>query len=79
MRRLKGILSKILEIDERNISDDTSVDNTATWDSFNALLMISEIENCFKVKFTMEEVMVVRCVREIKNVLKKYRIELYED
>lgn len=66
-------------MDKKAINDDTSVDNTVTWDSFNALLMISEIEDCFNVKFTMEEVMDVRCVREIKEVLKKHKIELYED
>ena len=78
MKQLEKILAKVLGIDEDKISDDTSVDNTPSWDSFNALLMVSEIENYYKVKFTLEEVMAVRCVREIKEVLQKHKIELYE-
>jgi len=78
MKRLNGILAKILEIREDEINDDTSPDNVSTWDSYNALLMVSEIEDYFKVKFTIDEVMKVTCVRDIKKVLKKYRIELYE-
>lgn len=78
MKRLKSILAKILEIPEEEINDDTSPDNVASWDSYNALMMISEIEDCFKIKFNMEEVMNVKCVRDIKEILKKYGVELYE-
>ena len=32
MKRLKQILSKVLEIDEDQITDETSPDNVETWD-----------------------------------------------
>ena len=78
MKRLKTILSKILEMPEAEINDDTSPGNASTWDSYNALLMVSEIEDRFQTKFTMEEVVKVECVRDIKELLKKHGIKLME-
>ena len=75
MRSLNTILSKVLAIDEDSITDDMSPDNVETWDSFNALMLVSELENEYKVKFTMEEVVGVKCVGDIKSILKKYGIK----
>lgn len=76
MKKLYDLLGKILEIDPKIITDRTSPANTPTWDSYNALLMISEIEAAFKAKFTMDEVMKVKNVGDIKRVLKKYGIDI---
>ena len=78
MKRLKQILSKVLEIDEDQITDETSPDNAETWDSFNGLMLVSELENEFNVKFTMNEVISVKCVKDIKETLKKHGISLDE-
>ena len=78
MKRLKTILSKILEIDEDAITDETSPDNVETWDSFNGLMIISELEREFNIKFTMKEVTSVKRVKDIKQCLKIHGIELNE-
>lgn len=79
MKRLKQILSKVLQIDENKITDETSPDNAETWDSFNGLMLVSELENEFNVQFTMDEVMSVKCVKDIKEALKKHGVNLYEN
>lgn len=78
MKKLKAILSKVFGIEENKITDDTSPNNVETWDSFNGLMLVSELEREFNVKFTMEEVTSVKCVKDIKEVLKKHGVELYE-
>lgn len=78
MSRLKRILSKVLRIPENQINNETSPDNTETWDSFNGLMIVSELENEFNMKFTMNEVMSVKCVQDIKEVLKNHGITLEE-
>ena len=78
MKRLKAILSKVFGIDENSITDQTSPDNLETWDSFNGLMLVSELEKEFNVKFTMEEVTSVKNVLDIKKSLKKHGIELRE-
>ena len=78
MKTLKKILSKVLGISEDIITDETSPNNVEDWDSFNGLMLVSELETTFKVKFTMDEVMSVKCVKDIKEVLIKHGIKLNE-
>ena len=78
MNRLKAILSKVLSIDKDSINDKTSPDNAESWDSFNGLMLVSELEKEFNVKFTMEEVVSVKNVKDIKESLKKHGIKLNE-
>jgi acyl carrier protein len=78
MKRLKAILSRVLEIDENTITDETSPDNVENWDSFNGLMLVSELEKDFNVKFTMDEVTSVKNVLDIKKSLRKHGIELHE-
>lgn len=76
MKRLKNVLSAVLGIDEGIITDDTSPDNTDTWDSFSALVLVSELEKTFNVSFSMEEVTAVKCVGDIKKSLQMRGIRL---
>ena len=78
MKRLKAILSKVLDISEDSIKNDTSPKNVDTWDSFNGLLLVSELEREFNVKFTMDEVTSVKCVGDIKDALNRHGIKLQE-
>lgn len=71
-QKLVSLLSKVLDIESGSISDDTSPENTASWDSFNALLLVSELESEFNVHFSMEEVYAVKCVKDIKEALMKH-------
>lgn len=76
MERLKTILSTVFGIDKNSITDETSPDTVDSWDSFNALLLVSELEENFKVKFTMEEVANTECVKDIKEALKRHGVNL---
>jgi len=78
MKKLRMVLSKVLGIDENTITDKTSPDNVETWDSFNGLMLVSELEKEFNVKFTMDEVVSVKNVGDIKKTLRKHGIRLQE-
>lgn len=78
MQKLLALLSRVLDIDIITITDETSPDNTETWDSFNGLMMVSELENEFNVHFTMDEVVSVTCVMDIKEALKRHGIDIGE-
>ena len=76
MNKLRKILSRILEIKESEINDKTSPDNTPTWDSYNGLMIASELEEAFSLKFTMDEVTKVKNVKDIKKVLAKHHVKI---
>lgn len=78
MKKLRSILSKVLGIDESSITDDTSPDSVETWDSFNGLIMVSDLEKNYNVKFTTEEVISVKCVRDIKTSLTRHGVKFDE-
>jgi acyl carrier protein len=78
MDRLLTLLSKILDIPKESITDETSPDNVPSWDSFNGLMMVSELESTFDVKFTMDEITAVKNVKDIKEFLKKHGVKLNE-
>ena len=72
--KLYQLLSNVLGIAIDEINDDTSPDNTESWDSFNALVMVTELEETFEVSFTMDEVYSVQRVADIKEILNKYKV-----
>jgi len=76
MSRLNKILSRLLSIEESTINDQTSPKNVESWDSFNGLMLVSELENEFKVRFTMDEVTSVKCVKDIKESLMKHGVTM---
>lgn len=78
MKKLKKILTKVLGVKPGRINDKTSPENVKTWDSFHGILLVTELENGYGIKFTMEEVLSVRNVGDIKKALKKYGVKIEE-
>ena len=78
MKTLQSILSRILEIEEAQVTDQLTPADVGTWDSMNALIMVSELESAFNVKFTSAEVTEVKCVGDIKKILSKHGAEIPE-
>lgn len=75
---LFDILSNVLEINSSEINIYSSPETIETWDSYNALLLVTEIEENFNVKFSMEEIYEVKSVLDIISVLKRHEIEIDE-
>ena len=73
-KKLYSLLSNVLELELEEINEDTSPENTETWDSFNALVLVTELEETFNVSFTMDEVQSVKNVKDIINALKDHSI-----
>ncbi len=74
--KLRHLLAKTLGVSPESISDESSPDTIASWDSFNGLMLVTELEKQFNVKFTMEEVMAVRNVRDIKESLNRHGVDI---
>lgn len=73
MDSLKQIVSRVLNIGINRINEKVSRNSTEEWDSFNHLLLISEIEKELKVKFTMIEVEQIKTFKELQEVVSKKR------
>ena len=74
MLALEKIIAKVLGVDEALITDEAGPDSIESWDSFNALLLIAEMEKNFNTTFTLDEVAGVKTVADIKKILNKREI-----
>ena len=53
--KLYQIISKVFNVDNSKIDDETSPENLEEWDSFNFYVLLDEIENEFNIKFDLDE------------------------
>ncbi len=70
MSKLTSIFSSILNIPEEKITGEISPENTPTWDSLNAIILVTEIEKAYNIKFTYDEVMAVKNFGGAVNLIK---------
>ena len=70
------IISKVFSVPISEINDESSPETIESWDSFNGLILIDELENSFNVKFSVSEIIDVKNVKDIKKHLKNHGIDL---
>ena len=68
------IVAKVFSISESQVNDESSPENIESWDSFNGLVLVDELENHFKIKFTISEITDVKNVADIKRHLKNHDV-----
>ena len=73
---VNAIVAKVFSISESEVNDQSGPENIESWDSFNGLVLIDELENRFSVKFTISEITDVKTVADIKRHLKNHNVEL---
>lgn len=78
MNKFNKIIADVLRVKPDEINDNTSPINVETWDSFAGILLISEIEKIFNIEFSMSEIISIKDIGSIKNILEKHDINLNE-
>tara|TARA_A100001037_G_C15124843_1_gene625652 strand:- start:184 stop:417 length:234 start_codon:yes stop_codon:yes gene_type:complete len=73
-RDVYAIISKVFGIPESQINDESGPETIESWDSFNGLVLVDELENHFKIKFTISEITDVKTIADIKRHLKNHNV-----
>lgn len=63
--RLNEIFIDVLDLDEVELTDETSANDIEEWDSLSHIQLIVAIEKAFRIKFTSLEIMKWRNVGEM--------------
>ena len=71
---VNAIVAKVFSIPESEVNDNSSPENIESWDSFNGLILVDELENHFKIKFSISEITDVKTVSDIKRHLKNHNV-----
>ena len=70
------IVAKVFSVPISEINDESSPETIESWDSFNGLILVDEIESNFNVKFSVSEIIDVKNVKDIKKHLKNHGVDL---
>ena len=76
--KLYSIISKVMDVPESEINDQTSPETVKAWDSLNLYMLIDDIETEFNVKFILEEILEIKNVGDVKKLLVNHGCELNE-
>jgi acyl carrier protein len=76
--KLYEIISGVMKIDISTISDELGPETIENWTSFNGYVLLNELETGFNVKFTIDEVIDVKNIADIKRHLTNKGINLDE-
>ena len=71
-----AIVAKVFSIPESQVNDQSSPENIDSWDSFNGLILVDELEKHFNIKFSISEIIDVKTVSDIKRHLKNQNVTL---
>ncbi|MCC8154759.1 MAG: acyl carrier protein [Tannerellaceae bacterium] len=69
--KLQEIFREVFYDDNLEISEDMTAAAVEEWDSLNHLTLIATIEDEFSMKFTLDQVMGMKNVGEMINVIEK--------
>lgn len=69
MSKLTQIFSSVLGVDEANVMPELSPLNAPTWDSLNAIILLTEIEKAFDLKFDYDQAMSVKNFGDVVDLI----------
>ena len=76
--KLYDIISKVFSVPISEINDESSPEIIESWDSFNGLILVDELESNFNIKFSVSEIIDVKNVKDIKRHLNNHGVDLDE-
>lgn len=78
-KNIKRIMSNIFEIQEDEISDDSSIDKIESWDSLKHINLIIALEEHFGISVNEEEMLEMISYADIKRILKDKGVSVQDD
>jgi len=73
-KKLYDIISKVFSVQISEINDESSPETIESWDSFNGLILVDELESNFNIKFSVSEIIDVKNVKDIKRHLNNHGV-----
>jgi acyl carrier protein len=69
MSKLTHIFSSVLGVPEAKVTAELSPANTASWDSLNAIILLTEIEKAFDTRFEYKEAMAIKNFGDVEKLV----------
>lgn len=69
--KLQKLFRDVLKEEDLTLTDELNEKDLASWNSLNNVLLINKIEESFKVKFELSEILKISNVADIKTLIDK--------
>jgi len=66
---LLNVIANIMEVQVTEIDDESGPETIENWDSFRGLVLFEELERKYEVKFTLNELLKIKKITDIKYIL----------
>ena len=73
MRTFADIVCTIFNIPQSEVRDNLSSKDIPEWDSMNYLLFIAELEKEFGISFSMDDVLQVKTLGDLRALVEAYQ------
>ena len=77
-QKLFELVAEVMNIPISEINENSSPETIENWDSFNSYVLVDKLETEFNVEFTMDEILDVKTISDIKKQLKNHGVNLDE-
>jgi acyl carrier protein len=71
LSRLNDIFREVFDDEGITVTDMTTADDIEAWDSLTHITLISEVEDAFGIKFKMKEIVGMKNVGEMADIIFK--------
>jgi|HubBroStandDraft_4_1064222.scaffolds.fasta_scaffold303780_1 acyl carrier protein len=68
---LEELLANTLSVPLPEISEQSSMDNTAGWDSLRHMMLMGELESCYRIRLSDNERIAATSIAQIRAILGK--------
>jgi len=75
-QRLYSLIAKVMNVPVSQVNDASGPGSIDSWTSFKGYVLLYELEEEFKTKFTIDEALDVKTVADIKRHLQNHGIAL---
>lgn len=66
-----AIIARILEVPTEEIEMDTAVGDLPEWDSLHHVMIVTELEKIYNIKFSQEDLMELEDVSDLISLVKE--------
>jgi len=71
---VEEVVARVFNLDASEVTDQSSKETIAEWDSMGHLSLITGLQEEFKVSFAIADAMEMTSVLHIKRILKDYKV-----
>jgi acyl carrier protein len=73
---IQEVIAKAFGIATNDITDELEYQSIPEWDSVSHLVLVTELETAYGISIEMEDVLTMGSVTKIKELLKKYNVDV---